>query len=176
MVLSNLNKRFISSILIITLLVVLAGTVTGCEYLGEWSPSPPPEEENTEVEVPPVVVKTEERAILVVYEHLLSKAESYEAKVYLADFYATSDKWSAKSELFKDGTVIWHVVVDMTDVEVWQERPYWQQASWFVLPDGKVIPSNRFQANALRVEADLQELSPPPQPPPAECYLSSLGE
>jgi len=164
MVLSNLTKRHMGSILIVILLIVLAGTLTGCEYFDEWSPTPSPEQGQTEAEVPSpnIKVKIEETAILVVYEHLLGQAEGYEAKAYLADFYATCDNWTAESELFKDGTSIWHVVVDMTDVEVWKERPYWQQASWFILQDGKVIPSNRFQANALRIEADLQELSPPP--------------
>ena len=164
MALSNFNKRHISSILVVILLIVLAGALTGCEYFDEWSPSPPPEEGKPEAEVSPsnIKVKIEEIAILAVYEHLLSQAEGYEAKAYLADFYATCDNWTAESELFRDGTSIWHVVVDMTDVEVWKERPYWQQASWFILQDGKVIPSNRFQANALRIEADLQELSPPP--------------
>lgn len=164
MILFKLNKT-ISPILIITLLVVLAWTVTGCEDFEQWSPPPPEEKtaEKTEVEAPGITVKTEDRAILAVYEHLLSQAESYKAKAYLANFYATCDNWSAESELFKDGTSIWHVVVDMTDVEVWKERTYWQQASWFILQDGKVIPSNRFQANALRIEGDLQELSLPPQ-------------
>jgi len=162
---SKLNKTYItyiSSILIVTLLGVLAWAATGCENFEQWTPPQPPEEK-TEVEVPPITVETEDRAILAVYEHLLSQAESYKAKAYLANFYATCDKWSAESELFKDGTSMWHVVVDMTDVEAWKERPYWQQASWFILQDGKVIPSNRFQANALRIEADLQELSLPPQ-------------
>jgi len=164
MALSNFNKRHIGSILVVILLIVVAGALTGCEYLDEWSPSPPPEQEKPEAEVPSpnIKVKIEETAILAVYEHLLSQAEGYEAKSYLADFYATCDNWTAESELFRDGTSIWHVVVDMTDVEVWEERPYWQQAGWFILQDGKVLPSNRFQANALRIEADLQELSPPP--------------
>ncbi|GAJ20101.1 unnamed protein product, partial [marine sediment metagenome] len=49
--------------------------------------------------------------------------------------------------------------IDMTDVAAWQEKSYWQQASWLIREDGRVIPSNHFQANALRIEADLQELS-----------------
>jgi len=56
----------------------------------------------------------------------------------------------------------------MTRVTVWEEKPHWQQASWLVLGDGKVMPSHRFQANALRIEADLQELSLPPKPPPSQ--------
>ena len=160
--LSKLNKRYISSILIVTLLTLLAGAVAGCEDFNQFPPPQPPEEKPEKV-APPTVISSEDRAILAVYEHLLSQAESYKAKEYLADFYATCDKWSAETELFKDGTSIWHVVVDMTDVEVWRESTYWQQASWFILQDSKVIPSNRFQANALRIEADLQELSLPPQ-------------
>jgi len=164
MILPSFNKRYLKPILIIALLVVLAGTATGCEYLEGFSPSPQPsEEEKTEVEIPRIAVKTSDRAILVVYEHLLSQAESDKAKVYLANFYTVCDKWNAEAELLKDGTSIWHVVVDMTDVEAWEERAYWQQSSWLVLQDGEVIPSNRFQANALRIEADLQELSPSPQ-------------
>ena len=163
MALSNLNMRQIGSVLIVSLLVVLAGAVNGCENFEQWPP-PEPSNEKTEVEAPPKTIRTEDRAILAVYEHLLSQAESYKAKAYLADFYTICDNWSAESELFKDGTSIWHVVVDMTDVEAWRERPYWQQASWFILQDGKVIPSNRFQANAVRIEADLQELSLVTQP------------
>ncbi len=158
MTLSNLNKSFMKPILIITLLVVMAGAATGCEDFG-LTPSPQPPEEKTEEKTPPTVVRTEDRAILAVYEHLLSQAESYQAKVYLADFYSASDNWNAKSELLKDGTSIWHIVVEMTGTEAGEERPYWQQASWLILPDGKVIPSNRFEANALRIEADLQQLS-----------------
>ena len=163
MILSKLNRRYISFILVIALLGVLACTATGCEDFEQWAPPPQVPEEKTEEEAPPISVKTEERAILTVYEYLISQAESYKAKAYLADFYAICDKWSAEPELFKDGTRMWHVVIDMTGVEVWEERPYWQQASWFILQDGKVIPSNRFQANALRIEADLQELSLPTQ-------------
>ena len=146
-----------------TKISALASAATGCQAYEEWPPPPAPEE-NKKVETPPITVKTGERAVLAVYEHLLTQAESYKAKAYLADFYTTSDTWSAGLERFKDGTSIWHVVVDMTDVEVWKERPYWQKASWFVLEDGQVIPSNRFQANALRIEVDLQERSLPAQP------------
>ena len=157
MILSSINKRYIKPILIIALVIVLAGAATGCEYLG-LAP-----EEETEVETTHTSVETSDRAILVVYEHLLRQAESDKAKVYLSNFYTVCDKWDAELELLEDETSIWHVVVDMTDVETWEERAYWQQASWLVLQDGQVIPSNRFQANALRIEADLKELSPPPQ-------------
>ena len=159
----NSVKRYLSLALIISLLAVLALAVTGCEDLEQWIPLQPPEpEEKTEVEAPPMAIATKDRAILAIYEHLLSQAESYQAKVYLADFYATCDKWTARLEFLKDGTSLWYVTIDMTDVAVWREKPYWQQASWLVLGDGKVIPSDRFQANALRIEADLQELSLPP--------------
>ena len=159
---THLNNSFIKLILVITLIALLAWAVAGCEDYEQWSP-PPPAEENTEEEAPPTVIQTEDIAIMAVYEHLLSKAESYQAKLYLADFYSACDNWSASSELFKDGTRTWYTVVDMTGVEAWEERPYWQQASWCIFQDGKVIPSNRFQANALRIEADLQELSLPAQ-------------
>ncbi len=165
MTLTNLSKRYIRPVLIIGLLAVLVLTVPGCEDFEEWAPSPPPENK-TEVEAPstPTVITTGDRAILAVYEHLLSQAESYQAKLYLADFYTTCDNWSAESELLKDGTSLWYVTVDMTEVAKWREKPHWQQASWLILKkDGKVISSNRFKANALRIEADLQELSLQPE-------------
>jgi len=161
---TNWKKRYLKPVLIITLLAVLVLTITGCDGFEQFLPAEPPEEKPEEVVVPPTLIRTEDRAILVVYEHLLSQAESPEAKVYLADFYAAGDNWSAESELLKDGISIWYVLVDMTDVEAWEWRPYWQQASWFVLQDGKVMPSDRLQANALRIEADLQELSLQPEP------------
>ncbi len=174
MSLSNSTKSYIK--LVVISLVLLAGLVSvgiGCTGFDQWtSPASPPAEEPAEVEKPPpatvTTITTEDRAILVVYEHLLSQAESYQAKAYLADFYTACDNWEAKSELLKDGTIIWNVTVDMTDAVVWQEKPYWKQATWLVLEDGKVIPSNSFQANALRIEADLQELSLQPEPPPTQ--------
>ena len=159
----NRKRRYLKSVLVISLLVVMVLTATGCEDFGTF-PAPEPPEEKPEEVVHPTFINSEDRAILAVYEHLLSLAESHEAKTYLAEFSAASDNWSAKSELFKDGTSIWYVQVDMTGVEAWEEKPYWQQASWFVYRDGKVIPSNRLQANALRIEADLQELSLQPEP------------
>jgi len=164
--------------MLIILLAVLTLTVTGCADFGFPPPqSPEPEEKTEVVKAPPTVITTEDRAILAVYEHLLSQAESYQAKVYLADFYATCDNWIAELELLKDGTSLWYVTVDMTDVARWREEPYWQQACWLILKkDGKVIPSNRFQANALRIEADLQELSLPPEPSEAEeSEIEQLG-
>ena len=159
MTLTNLNKRYLKPILIISLLAMLILTVTGCEELGFPPPQSPGQEEKTGEQVPPPTITTEDRAILVVYEHLLSQAESYQAKAYLADFYAAANEWSASPELFQDGTSVWIVVVDMTGVGIWKGGTYWKQASWFVLHNGKVIPSNHLQANALRIEAALQELS-----------------
>ncbi len=159
MILSDFHKRGIKPIIIITLLAVLALSITGCESLGFPMAESPEPEPPPAAEAPPEVINADDRAILAVYELLLSQAKSHEAKVYLADFYATSDNWSAESELLKDGTSIWHVVVDMTDIKVWEEIPYWQQASWLVFQDGRVIPSNRFHGNALRIDADLQASS-----------------
>ncbi|MFC2007976.1 hypothetical protein ACFLVB_05220, partial [Chloroflexota bacterium] len=101
---------------------------------------------------------------LAVQEHLLNQAKSYEAKRYLAEFYAAADNWSAQAAYFKDGSDIWYVIVDKTASDSWEGESYWQQASWYVFPDGKVMPSNLLQANALRIETDLQELSPEPEP------------
>lgn len=169
MLFSNLTKRYLKLTLIIALFVGIALTGTGCEVLEEFAPAPPPADEPAEVETPPApisAIATEDRAILEVYEHLLSQAGSHQAKAYLADFYTIGDNWSAEAELLKDGTILWYVTVDLTNIEVWKEKPHWQQASWLILDDSTVIPSNQFQANALRIEADLQELSPRPEPPP----------
>ena len=175
-----MNKTCVSSILIIILLAALAWTVTGCTDLEPYSPPPQPaqpQQQKPPVEKTPLKATSEDKAILAIYEHLLSLAEGHKAKAYLANFYTVSDNWVAEKELLKDGTSIWHIVVDMTDVEEWKERPYWQQASWLILQDGKVIPSNRFQANALRIEADLQELSlPPEEEPAAESEKETLKE
>ena len=169
MLFSNLTKRYLKLILIIALLVGIVLTGTGCEVLEQFAPAPPPAEEPTEVEtLPTPAIAAEDRAILEVYEHLLSQADSYQAKAYLADFYTIGDNWSAEAELLKDGTSLWYVTVDTTNIEFWEEKPYWQQASWLILDDGTVIPSNQFQANALRIEADLQELSLQPEPPETE--------
>ena len=159
---ANWKRRYLKPVLIITLLVALLLTATGCEDFGTFPPPEPPEEKPEVAH--PTFINSEDRATLAVYEYLLSLAVSHEAKTYLAEFSAASDNWSATSELFKDGTSIWYVQVDMTDVAAWEEKPYWQQAGWFVYRDGKVIPSNRLQTNALRIEADLQELSLPPAP------------
>ena len=158
------GKRRIKSILIIALLATLLLTFTGCEDFGLVpAPTPTPEAPEPEKTALPATISTADRAILTVYEHLLSQAETHEAKKYLAEFYTVSDNWSAEKERFKDGSSIWYVLVDMTDNETWELTPHWQQASWFVLQNGKVMPSYRLQANALRIEADLQELSLKPE-------------
>jgi hypothetical protein len=165
MKLTNWITGFIKSVLILALLVVLLGVFTACADMGFPTPSTPQEQpapEPAKVTGPTVII-TKDAAILAVYQRLLSQAESYEAKIYLSDFYANCDNWSAESEFFKDGSGIWYVVVDMTENVTWERHPYWQQASWFVFKDGKVIPSERFRANALRIEADLQALSPKPE-------------
>ena len=157
------GRHFIKFVAIIVLLAVAITTV-GCEDFGTF-PAPEPPAQEPEKPVSTTYINSDDRATLAVYEHLLSLAESHEAKAYLAEFSAVSDNWSAKSELFKDGSSIWFVKVDMSGAEDWKEKLYWQQASWFVYQDGPVIPSNRLQANALRIEADLQELSLPPPTP-----------
>lgn len=159
------KKRYLKPLIIVTLLGVMLLTFSGCADFGQFAPAEPPAESpEPKKVVTSKVISSEDKAILAVYEHLLSQAESAEAKIYLADFYATCDNWSTESELFKDGTSLWYVLVDMTEVKEWEWHPYWQQASWLVFLDGKVVPSRRIQANALRIEADLQELSPPPEP------------
>ncbi len=156
------RKNIIKAILFVALLVVLLGAVTACEGLGfpDSSTSEETEEPEPVNTTGHAAVNTRDDAIMAVYQYLLSKAESYEAKLYLSDFYAYCDNWTAESEYFKDGSDTWYIIVDMTENQDWELRPYWQQASWFVFKDGKVIPSNLFRANALRIEADLQALSP----------------
>ncbi len=163
MKLADRNKKFIKPALIMALFVALLGTFTACQDLGYPPTTTPPEKPAPEKITSATVISTKDAALLAVYQRLLGQAESYEAKIYLADFYATCDNWSAESEFFKDGSGTWYVKVDMSSTETWELRPYWQQASWFVFKDGKVIPSNRFQANALRIEADLQALSSKPE-------------
>lgn len=155
-----LSKSYIKPVIIITLIAMLAWAIMGCEGF-DWSGSSSTQKptEETQTTTASAVIKSDDRAILAVYEHLLSQAEGYEAKLYLARFYEVCDKWSATTELFRDGTSAWHVVLDMTSESVWTERSYWMRASWFVFQDGEVIPSQRLQANALKIEADLQELS-----------------
>ena len=156
----NTMKKLLTSIIIIALLAALLVTITSCQDFG--FPSTTPEETPAPEPVKTVsstTVSSRDAAILAVYQHLLEEAGSYKAKLYLADFYTTCDNWTAQSDYFKDGSGTWHVVIDMTAIENWEFHPYWQQASWLVFKDGKVIPSNLFEANALRIEADLQSLS-----------------
>ncbi len=160
----NRNKKWLQPLLIIAVLAVLMVTVSGCEEYG--FPAAPAEEVPEEVTPLPTEIRTRDGAILAVYEHLLGSAESHQAKKYLADFYTVCDNWSAESEFFKDGSGVWHIVVDMTAIEEWGWQTHWQQASWFVFMDGKVMPSTHLNANALRIEADLQELSPETEPEP----------
>ena len=162
----NPSNRYVNILFTLALLVIMASGVTACQ---DFEQPPLPEtpevkEKNTAVKTSHLAVRTEAVAILAVYEHLLTRADSYQAKRYLADFYTTGDNWSATQEFFKDGTSLWHVTLDMTDGKAWRDRAYWQQASWLVLRDGKVMPSRHFQTNALRIEADLQELSLSPPP------------
>lgn len=149
------------------LVVALALSVlvlAGCQDFGQFpTPTPPTEPPAPKVVSPGTRIGTQDRAILAVYEHLLTIAQSAEAKEYLAEFYAISDKWTAEQELFKDGSSLWYVRVDSTGVKDWKGKPHWLEAGWHVFPDGKVIPSNRLKANALLIEADLQKLSTPPK-------------
>lgn len=153
--------NLIKTIIVISLLLAILLTVVSCEDLGfpstsSTSDTNTPEESNTDGKT---VVSYKDAAILAVYQHLLDRAGSAEAKLYLADFYTACDNWDAVSEYFKDGSGTWHVIVDMSEIMDWEYDSYWQQASWFVFKDGRVIPSNLFQGNALRIEADLQSQS-----------------
>jgi hypothetical protein len=166
---ANWKKNLIKTALVIALLTALLGTFTACADMGFPSTTSPEETPEPEpAKVSGTTINTRDEAMLAVYQHLLDQARSYDARIYLADFYASCDNWSVQSEYFKDGSGTWYVAVDMTASEDWQLRPYWQQASWFVFRDGKVIPSNLFSANALRIEADLQALSPEPEPEESE--------
>jgi hypothetical protein len=162
------KKNLIKTVLVIALLIILLGTFTACADMGFPAATPEETPEPEPAKVTGTVINTRDAATLAVYQRLLGQAMSYDAKIYLADFYARCDNWSVQSEYFKDGSGTWYVAVDMSESENWQLRTYWQQASWFVFRDGKVIPSNLFNANALRIEADLQALSPEAEPEEAE--------
>ncbi len=152
-------SKTLRKLVLTSALLALTGLMTtGCQDFGTF-PTPELPAEKPEETAPTTFISSEDRAVLAVYEHLLNQAESYEAKTYLAEFSATSDNWTAISELYKDGSNIWYVNVDMSGVTGWTEKSYWQQAGWFVYRNGRVVPSNRLQANALRIEADLQQLS-----------------
>jgi len=160
----TINKKAFKSIFVIAILAALLMAVTSCEEMGFPSATPQetPEPEPAQT-TSSTVINTRDTAKLAVYQHLLDLTGSYDAKMYLSDFYTTCDNWTAQSDYFKDGTGTWHVSVNMTDVENWAFRPYWQQASWLVFKNGEVIPSNLYRANALRIEADLLALSPAPE-------------
>lgn len=157
--------RYVSTplrlVILIALLAAVLLTAVACEDLGFGSPAETEETEQPEVTTVsgPITVNTRNSAALAVYLHLLEQAGSPDAKIYLSEFYTECDNWTAEAEYFKDGSDIWHVVVDMTDEADWQLRPHWQHASWFILKNGEVVASNKFRANALRIEADLQALS-----------------
>jgi len=153
MKLKNLRLLFV-----IGLLGVVSLTLAGCEDFAQFVPTET-QEEAPKNETSATSIRTEDNAVMAVYEYLLAKAESPEAKVYLADFFTVSDNWQGESEFLGDGTTIWRVSVDMTDTEVWNWTLYWRQAEWVVFQDGKVVPSSSFESNALRIEADLQKQS-----------------
>jgi hypothetical protein len=153
------DKNILKTVSVILLLAALLIMFTSCQDLGFPSTTTPETPAPEPAKTTGTVINSKDAAILAVYQRLLDEAEGYDAKVYLSDFYTTCDNWTAQSDYFKDGSGTWHVAVDMTAHDDWTYRPYWQQASWFVFKDGKVIPSNLFQANALRIEADLQALS-----------------
>ncbi len=159
----TINKKVLKSIFVIAMLAVILMMVASCEGMGFPSATPQetpaPEPAKT---VSATAVNSKDAAKLAVYERLLDLAGGYDAKIYLSDFYTTCDNWTVESNYFKDGSGTWHVTVDMTEIGEWAFRTYWQQAGWLVFKDGKVIPSNLFRANALRIEADLQALSPEP--------------
>lgn len=149
--------KLAASILVVSVLIVMLLSITACQDLGlsgdntEETPDTAATAANT--------VNTASEAKLAVYQRLLEQAESYDAKLYLSDFYTYCHNWSVQSEYFKDGSDIWLVAVDMTGEANWSHNSYWQRAGWFVYQDGKVIPANLFQVNALRIEADLLSLS-----------------
>ena len=165
-----IKKRYVKLVLIITLLVVPAVVLLGCEdYAQDFgceglTTSTQPSEEGTQEttggETPSSkTITTEDRAILAVREHLAAQAESYQAKFYLADYYTVCDEWNAVVEILEDKANVWQVVVHMTNMGWESEKRHWLQASWYVFQDGRVLASDNYQANALRIEAELQELS-----------------
>lgn len=103
------------------------------------------------------LVLSDDRAILVVQEYLLSKAVSAKAKGYLTELYASGATWTAKTELLKDGSRVFNVTLTTSKSDS-QVKPYWRQALWTVFGDGKVLPSSQHDANAIHIEADLQGL------------------
>ncbi len=131
---------------------------TACEGVA-GVPAPSPSAPASKGVAGGVSVLSEDRALLVVQEYLLSKATSAKAKNYLAELYSSGGKWSAKSELLGDGTRIWNVMMETEDKADSEIKSQWRIACWTVFGDGGVLPSPKFDANALRIETELQELS-----------------
>ncbi len=151
-------------LILVVALVLSVLVFAGCQDFGQFpTPTPPAEPQSPKVVSPGTRIGTQDRAILAVYEHMLTIAGSLVTDASTAEFYAMSDKWAAEQELFKDGSTLWYVTVDSTGVKDWKGKPHWLEAGWHVSPDGKVIPSSRLKANALLIEADLQKLSTPPR-------------
>lgn len=150
------KSKLIISILVLSLLAATLFSVTACQDLGLSGNST--EETEEPEDTGDNFIGTADEAKLAVYQRLLEKADSYDAKIYLSDFYTYCDNWRVQSEYFKDGSDIWLVEVDMTGEPDWDLNPHWRHAGWFIHRDGEVIPSNLFQVNALRIEADLQSL------------------
>lgn len=142
---------------LLPLLMAFSIVTAACEDvpgLPTASPSPPaPKAESRRT-----LVLSEDRALLAVQEYLLLKATSARAKTYLTELYAAGGKWSGKGELLKDGTRVWNVMLETEDKADNQIKPCWRQASWTVFDDGKVLPTTKYGANALRIETDLQQL------------------
>jgi len=161
MKITSKKAKLIISILVVSLLTVMLVSVSACQGLGLSGETTAATTEAASAGGNSV--GTADEAKLAVYQRLLERAESYDAKIYLSDFYTYCNNWSVQSEYFKDGSDIWLVAVDMTGESGWAHNSYWQRAAWFVYRDGKVIPSNLFQVNALRIEADLQSLSIVPE-------------
>ena len=150
----NSQKKTLFAVIILLLIIVtMMFTAGACEDLGLGGTSGSTDTEENGF------YSTPEEVELAVYRHLLEQAESSEAKIYLSDFYSYSHNWVVQSEYLRDGSETWLVSVDMTGETDWPHKSYWQRAGWFVLKDGSVIPANIFQLNALRIEADLKQLS-----------------
>lgn len=159
MKITGIKSKLIISMLVVSLLTVMLLLITSCQDLGLSGDTTP---ETTKATTGDTTVTTSDEAKMAVYQRLLAQAESYDAKIYLSDFYTYCTNWNVQSEYFKDGSDIWLVEVDMTAESTWDHNPYWRHAGWFVYRDGKVVPSSLFEVNALRIEADLQSLSTVP--------------
>ncbi|MDZ4247456.1 MAG: hypothetical protein U1D67_10105 [Dehalococcoidia bacterium] len=139
-------------------LTICAVFLAGCQEIpGFTTPAPTPAAVKSEPKR--TLVLSEDKAMLVVQEYLLSKAVTAKAKTYLSEFYSSGLEWSARSELLKDGTRTWNVMLEAKDAKDDSIKLHWKQAGWVVFDDGRVLPSPQYNANALRIETDLQELS-----------------